>query len=168
MTNLGFRLAMTERQIMVRETPVGDRHVLAALDAEGLSLGGEQSGHIVFRRNATTGDGMLTGLFLADLVMRSGSSLTELSTDLLESVPQVLLNVSVEGPGRVAEATEVWREVALVEKELGNTGRVVLRPSGTEPLVRVMVEATTEVQAQEAAQRIAAAVKLALDAATAP
>jgi phosphoglucosamine mutase len=168
MTNLGFRLAMTERQIMVRETPVGDRHVLAALDAEGLSLGGEQSGHIVFRRSATTGDGILTGLFLADLVLRAGSTLAEMASGLLETVPQVLLNVSVEGPGRVAEAAEVWREVALIESELGTTGRVVLRPSGTEPLVRVMVEAATPAQAEEAARRISVAVEQALGAATAP
>jgi phosphoglucosamine mutase len=164
MTNLAFRLAMRERGIAVRETPVGDRHVLAALDAEGLALGGEQSGHLVFRRSATTGDGLLTGLFLADLVLRSGRPLAELAADLFVPLPQVLVNVVVDGPGRLADAAEVWQAVTEVEAALGEHGRVLLRPSGTEPLVRVMVEAHTEEAALEAAQRLATAVELALGA----
>ena len=98
MTNLGFRLAMEERGVVVKETPVGDRHVLAALDKDGLSLGGEQSGHIIFRRLATTGDGLLTGLILADLVVRSGRPLTDLLDGLVNRVPQVLLNVPCRTP----------------------------------------------------------------------
>jgi phosphoglucosamine mutase len=162
MTNLGFRLAMAGRGIAVRETPVGDRHVLAALDAEGLVLGGEQSGHIVFRRLATTGDGILTGLVLADLVVRAGRRLADLSAGLVERVPQVLANVAVADPGRLAAATEVWNMVSEVEAELGGTGRVLLRPSGTEPLIRVMVEALSEDQAADVACRLCAAVESAL------
>ncbi len=164
MTNLGFRLAMAERGIAVRETPVGDRHVLAALEAEGLALGGEQSGHIVFRHRATTGDGILTGLVLADLVVRAGRPLAELSAGLVERIPQVLVNVAVADPRRLEGAEVVWRAVAEAEAELGDTGRVVLRPSGTEPVVRVMVEAVTAVQAQETAARLCAAVEEALGA----
>jgi phosphoglucosamine mutase len=162
MTNLGFRLAMAERGIRVVETPVGDRHVLAALEAEGLALGGEQSGHIVFRRRATTGDGVLTGLLLADLVGRAGRPLADLARGLVVRVPQVLVNVAVADPGRLADAPAVWAAVADVEAALGGTGRVLLRASGTEPLVRVMVEATTEVQAADAARRLSAVVEGAL------
>ena len=162
MTNLGFRLAMADRGIEVRETPVGDRHVLAVLEAEGLALGGEQSGHIVFRRRATTGDGILTGLVLADLVVRAGRPLADLSAGLVERVPQVLANVAVTDPGRLAGATEVWNTVSAVEAELDGSGRVLLRPSGTEPLVRVMVEAVSEERARAAADRLCAAVQGAL------
>jgi phosphoglucosamine mutase len=159
MSNLGFRLAMAERGIGVRETPVGDRQVLAALDAEALALGGEQSGHIVFRRLATTGDGILTGILLADLVVRAGRPLAELSDGLVRRVPQVLANVTVANPGRLADATDVWATVAAVEAELGETGRVLLRPSGTEAVVRVMVEAMSEEQANDAARRLCAVVE---------
>ena len=162
MTNLGFRLAMAERGIEVRETPVGDRHVLAALEADGLALGGEQSGHIVFRHRATTGDGILTGLALADLMQRSGAPLATLTAGLVDPVPQVLVNVAVREPARLAGAVVVWDAVAEVEAELGDSGRVLLRPSGTEPLVRVMVEAPTPAQAAEAARRLSAAVEGAL------
>ena len=165
MTNLGFGLAMAERGISVAETPVGDRHVLAALDAEDLALGGEQSGHIVFRRRSTTGDGVLTGILLADLVVRSGRPLSELGAGLLERVPQVLVNVPVAAPGALAGAADVWRVVAEVEGELDGRGRVLLRPSGTEPLVRVMVEAPTEEQASAAAGRLSAVVREVLGAA---
>jgi phosphoglucosamine mutase len=162
MANLGFRRAMTTRGIAMRETPVGDRHVLAALDAEGLSLGGEQSGHIVFRQLATTGDGVLTGLALADLVVRKGKPLADLTAGLVIRVPQVLVNVVVRNPGRLSQETLVWEVVAEVEAELGDTGRVLLRPSGTEPLVRVMVEAESEEQANDAVRRICQAVEAAL------
>jgi phosphoglucosamine mutase len=162
MTNLGFRRAMADRGIAVHETPVGDRHVLHALDAAGLALGGEQSGHIVFRRRAPTGDGILTGLLLADLMLRAGRPLAELVEGLVEHVPQVLLNVRVEHPDRLADATGVWEAVAGVEAELGADGRVLLRPSGTEPLVRVMVEAPTEETARDVAGRLRAAVEGAL------
>ena len=162
MTNLGFRLAMAERGISVHETPVGDRHVLAALDEEGLALGGEQSGHIVFRKRATTGDGVLTGLLLSDTVVRAGRPLAQLADGLLARVPQVLVNVAVPEPGRLAGADGVWRAVAEVEAELGDRGRVLLRASGTEPLVRVMVEAPTPEVAADAAGRLSRAVEAAL------
>ncbi len=159
MTNLGFRLAMAARGIGVRETPVGDRAVLTALDAEALALGGEPSGHIVFRHLATTGDGILTGLSLVDLVQRSGRPLAEMAHGLIERVPQLLVNVEVDEPHRLAGADAVWAAVADVEAALGERGRVVLRASGTEPLVRVMVEAATEDEAAQAAQRLRDAVE---------
>ena len=115
MTNLGFRMAMEERGIRVKETPVGDRHVLAALDEGGLSLGGEQSGHIIFRRLATTGDGLLTGLVLADLVARSGRPLADLLDGLVTPVPQVLVNVPVPNTELLASAEAVWSAVAQEE-----------------------------------------------------
>jgi phosphoglucosamine mutase len=159
MTNLGFRRAMAERGITVRETPVGDRAVLRALDENGLALGGEQSGHIVFRQKATTGDGMMTGLALAELVVRSGTPLAGLTDGLIRRVPQLLVNVPVADPGGIATSEAVWAAVAEVEAELGETGRVLLRPSGTEPLVRVMVEAATEEQAVRAVERLRTVVE---------
>ena len=162
MTNLGFRRAMARRGISVRETPVGDRQVLAALDESGFALGGEQSGHIVFRKRATTGDGVLTGLLLADTVVRSGRSLAELSDGLVERVPQVLVNVAVREPGRLADADGVWKTAAEIEAGLGESGRVLLRASGTEPLVRVMVEAPTPEVAAQAAGRLAEVIETAL------
>jgi phosphoglucosamine mutase len=162
MTNLGFRLAMEARGIGVRETDVGDRHVLAALDADGLSLGGEQSGHIIFRARSTTGDGILTGLALADLVLRAGRSLVELSAGLVERVPQRLVNVPIPQPERLSDSAEIWDAVAKAKAELGHDGRVLLRPSGTEPLVRVMVEARVEAQADAVAAQLARVVEAAL------
>jgi phosphoglucosamine mutase len=162
MTNLGFRLAMAERGIQVLETPVGDRHVLMALEADGLALGGEQSGHIVFRHRATTGDGVLSGLLLADLLVRSGRSLPELADGLMEQLPQMLVNVRVADAGRLSAAAPVWAAVREAEARLGDTGRVLLRPSGTEPLVRVMVEAATEDEATEVAQSLAGIVERSL------
>ena len=167
MTNLGFRNAMSERGIVVRETPVGDRHVLAALDADGLALGGEQSGHIIFRELATTGDGLLTGLVLCDLVARSGRRLSELVDGLVDRVPQVLLNVPVPDTGLLADAAAVWSAVAEEEARLGEGGRVLLRPSGTEPLVRVMVEATGEGVAEAIAERLGKLVGFELQSAAA-
>ena len=165
MTNLGFKLAMEHRGITVKETPVGDRHVLAALDADGLALGGEQSGHIIFRRMATTGDGLLTGLILADLMARSKKPLAELLDGLVTRVPQVLVNVQVPDPDLLAAADAVWSAVAEEETRLGEQGRVLLRPSGTEPLVRVMVEAPGDGLAEEVAQRLSALVRHELHAA---
>jgi phosphoglucosamine mutase len=162
MTNLGFRLAMEARGISVRETDVGDRHVLAALDADGLSLGGEQSGHIIFRSLSTTGDGILTGLALADLMRRSGRSLADLADGLVERVPQILVNVPIPQPERLADCTEVWEAVARAEAELGHEGRVLLRASGTEPLVRVMVEARREADANAVAAQLTGIVEAAL------
>jgi len=162
MTNLGFRLAMEARGIGVRETDVGDRHVLAALDSDGLALGGEQSGHIIFRSQSTTGDGILTGIALADLLQRSGRPLVDLADGLVEHVPQVLVNVPIPRPERLADCAEVWEAVAKAEAELGHEGRVLLRPSGTEPLVRVMVEARQAPQANAVAAQLAGIVEAAL------
>jgi phosphoglucosamine mutase len=162
MTNLGFRLAMERRGIVVRETDVGDRHVLAALDADELSLGGEQSGHIIFRALSTTGDGTLTGIALADLMRRDGRSLAELSAGVVEPVPQKLVNVSISRPERLADCAEVWEAVDRAEAELGDEGRVLLRPSGTQPLVRIMVEARREAQATAVAAQLAGVVESAL------
>jgi len=159
MTNLGFRMAMTGRGITVTETQVGDRHVLAALEAGGLALGGEQSGHIVFRHLATTGDGILSGLLLADLVARRGEPLAGLTEGLVPRVPQVLTKVAVDDPGRLESAGAVWEVVKEVEADLGPNARVLLRASGTEPVVRVMVEAPDEGQAAAAAARLCQAVE---------
>jgi phosphoglucosamine mutase len=162
MTNLGFRLAMQSHGIGVRETDVGDRHVLAALDADGLALGGEQSGHIIFRSQSTSGDGILTGIALADLMLRSERSLAQLADGLVERVPQVLVNVPIPQPERLADSAEVWDAVARAEAELGQEGRILLRASGTEPLVRVMVEARLEAQANAVAAQLAGLVEAAL------
>ncbi len=162
MTNLGFRLAMAERGIEVLETSVGDRYVLEALDGGGLTLGGEQSGHIVFRQLATTGDGVLTGVLLLDLVRRRGAPLADLARASMRRLPQVLDNVAVVRPADAVAAPDVQAELAAVEAELGGHGRVVLRASGTEPLVRVMVEAEDEAVARAASARLCAAVERAL------
>ncbi|MGE3835270.1 MAG: phosphoglucosamine mutase, partial [Acidimicrobiia bacterium] len=161
MTNLGFRLAMAERGIRVVETAVGDRYVLEALAREHLSLGGEQSGHFVFRDLATTGDGVLTGLQLLDLMARRAASLADLADDAMTSLPQVLRNVRVPTKGFDVSAA-IADELAAVETALGEGGRVLIRPSGTEPLVRVMVEAPTVAQAEASAARLVAAVERAL------
>jgi phosphoglucosamine mutase len=158
MTNLGFHLAMKDRGVKVHETQVGDRYVLEALDDGGWSLGGEQSGHIIFRDLATTGDGILTGLQLLDLLVRRGRRLSELAGRAMTRLPQVLLNVPVADRAGLAEAGAVWNEVAEVEQSLRGRGRVVLRPSGTEPLIRVMVEAPSQDEAEAAAGRLVAAV----------
>ena len=159
MTNLGFNLAMAARGITVRHTKVGDRYVLEAMEAEGLYLGGEQSGHIIFRQLATTGDGLLTGLLLMDLVARSGQPFEQLAVQSMTRLPQELVNVTVAEPGLLEAATVVWDEVALAEKELGGEGRVLLRASGTEPLVRVMVEASEATRAKAVADHLTRVVE---------
>ena len=157
MSNLGFRLAMDEQGIEVVETPVGDRHVLEALARTSSSLGGEQSGHIVFADRATTGDGVLSGVQLVDLVGRTQTPLSTLAAGVMDRLPQVLRNVRLEH--RRDDITEaIAGEIAAVEQSLGARGRVLIRLSGTEPLVRVMVEAPTLEQAEEAAGNLAAAV----------
>ena len=161
MSNLGFRLAMQTRGIEVIETPVGDRHVLEALARTGGSLGGEQSGHIVFADHATTGDGVLSGVRLVDVVSRAGRPLSELVADAMERLPQVLRNVRLEARrDDLADflADALASDIATIEATLGERGRVLIRPSGTEPLVRVMVEAPTAEQAEAAADNLAAAV----------
>ncbi|MCL2393622.1 MAG: phosphoglucosamine mutase [Acidimicrobiaceae bacterium] len=158
MTNLGFHLAMAERGIAVHQTPVGDRYVLEALDRGGWSLGGEQSGHVIFRDLATTGDGLLSGLQVLDVMARSGRTLADLAGSAMERLPQVLRNVKVTDRSALDDAAGVWDEVRAVEAQLGSDGRVLLRPSGTEPVIRVMVEARTEESASVAADRLVAAV----------
>jgi phosphoglucosamine mutase len=141
---------------------VGDRHVADAMAARGLVLGGEQSGHLVFRREATTGDGLLTGVKLLQLVERKGRSLAELVEGAMRRLPQELVTVPVRDPARLADAADVWVEVAAVRSALDGRGRVLLRPSGTEPVVRVMVEAETADEASLCAARLAKAVRSAL------
>jgi len=162
MTNLGFHQAMATAGVSVHTVSVGDRYVLEALDANHWSLGGEQSGHIIFRSLATTGDGVLSGLLLADLLVRRGARLSELAGAVLQRCPQVLRNVTVADLDGLAGAEAVWKEVRLLEEELGGRGRVLLRPSGTEPLVRVMVEAPTEEEAEAAVERIVSALEATL------
>jgi phosphoglucosamine mutase len=157
MTNLGFHLAMRRAGIDVVETAVGDRYVLDALQRGGYSLGGEQSGHVIFPDLATTGDGLLTGLVLLDVVRRSGRPLSELADRAMTQLPQVLVNVRV--PAQVPDLAErLAGPIAEAERSLGETGRVLVRASGTEPLVRVMVEAPTDDLARRCAEGLAAVV----------
>lgn len=144
MSNLGLRRALASAGIRIVETPVGDRHLLDAIAEGDLCLGGEQSGHIIFPRLASTGDGLLTGVLLADLVLRNGRALSELSTKAMVRFPQRLVNFRTSRRGELSNALAVWEEVAAVETWLGERGRVLVRESGTEPLVRVMVEAETD------------------------
>jgi phosphoglucosamine mutase len=157
MSNLGFHHTMRAAGISVHTTAVGDRYVLEALRDRGLSLGGEQSGHLVFLDHATTGDGLLTGLALLSRMRATGASLAELAS-VVHRLPQTLINVPVTDRMAVSESDEVAQAVNAVEEELGGTGRVLLRPSGTEQLVRVMVEAPTQEQADEVANRLAGVV----------
>ncbi|MFV2039753.1 MAG: phosphoglucosamine mutase [Acidimicrobiales bacterium] len=158
MTNLGFRIGMQQRGLAVHETPVGDRHVLEALAANRWSLGGEQSGHVIFSDIATTGDGLLTAVQLLDVMARSGSGLAELAANAMTRLPQRLRNVTVEGsPADVMDA--LAEHIQLVEATLGTTGRVLVRPSGTEPLIRVMAEAPTQPDADAAVDYLIEALR---------
>jgi phosphoglucosamine mutase len=157
MSNLGLRRALTAAGVDIVETPVGDRHVVAAMAERDLAIGGEQSGHIVFADLATTGDGVLTGLLLADVVARRAQPLSTLA-GAMTRLPQVLVNVRLAGPVDLERAA-IRDAVRQVETELGDRGRIVVRPSGTEPLVRVMVEAPTESEASAAAARVQAALE---------
>ncbi|MEU4693272.1 phosphoglucosamine mutase [Actinoplanes sp. NPDC023714] len=160
MSNLGLRIAMKQSGITLLETKVGDRYVLEELQNGALALGGEQSGHIVMPAFATTGDGVLTGLHLMAQIAATGKSLADLAS-VVHKLPQVLINVRVGDRDAGASAPTVQAAVALAENELGETGRVLLRPSGTEPLVRVMVEAGSEEKARSVAERIADEVRAA-------
>ncbi|MET9603841.1 phosphoglucosamine mutase [Streptomyces sp. NPDC006512] len=161
MSNLGFKLAMEAEGIQVVQTGVGDRYVLESMKENGYALGGEQSGHVIILDHATTGDGTLTGLLLAARVAATGRSLGELA-GVMQRLPQILINVPDVDKSRVATSGELAAAVADAERELGVTGRVLLRPSGTEPLVRVMVEAADIEQARAVAGRLADVVKSAL------
>ena len=158
MSNLGLRVAMAEQGITMIETAVGDRYVLEALTEKGLSLGGEQSGHIIFTSHATTGDGILTGLMLAAEMVRTRKTLAELAS-VMTVYPQVLVNVrGVDHHGLASDQT-IAAAVTDAEHRLGTAGRVLLRPSGTEPLVRVMVEAEDAAIAAEVSESLAAIVR---------
>lgn len=157
MSNLGLRLAMDEAGIELRTTKVGDRYVLEDLNAGGFSLGGEQSGHIVMPDHGTTGDGTLTGLALMSRMAETGLSLKSLS-EAMTVLPQVLINVPVKDKTRIESAVEVVEGIERAETELGHTGRVLLRASGTEELFRVMVEAAEEETARRIAGELAAIV----------
>jgi phosphoglucosamine mutase len=157
MSNLGFRLAMAREGVSVVETGVGDRYVLEAMKAGGFGLGGEQSGHVIMLDHATTGDGTLTALHLLARVAATGKPLSELAA-VMDRLPQVLVNVTGVDRAGVDACSPLQDAVRAAEAELGETGRVLLRPSGTEPVVRVMVEAPDKAQADAIAARLAAVV----------
>lgn len=159
MANLGLRHSMAELGVRVVETPVGDRNVAEAMRREGLVLGGEQSGHIVFGDIAMTGDGLLTGLLLADLGVRSGVSLADLAGSAMQKYPQLLANVRVASPSQLDGASAVWEAVEEQKKALGPDGRILVRASGTEPVVRVMVEAFDPHRAESCLAKLVAVVE---------
>ncbi|MCE0767822.1 phosphoglucosamine mutase [Pseudonocardia kujensis] len=161
MSNLALHLAMKAAGVTLRTTAVGDRYVLEDLRAHGFTLGGEQSGHVVLPGHATTGDGLLTAMRLMSRMTETGRTLAELAS-VVQPLPQVLQNVKVADKEAVAASPAVAEAVAKAEAELGETGRVLLRPSGTEQLVRVMVEAGTQELAESTAARIASVVAAAV------
>jgi phosphoglucosamine mutase len=158
MSNLGFVQAMQREGVGVRQTKVGDRYVLEAMKAGGYSLGGEQSGHVIMSDHATTGDGLLTALQVLSRVAATGAPLAELAS-VMTRLPQVLVNVPGVDKARADDDPALAAAVAEAEAELGDSGRVLLRPSGTEPLVRVMVEAETEQAARRVAEQLADVVR---------
>jgi len=158
MSNLGFHHAMREAGIKVLTTAVGDRYVLESLISNGLSLGGEQSGHVIFTDAATTGDGLLTALrLMACMASTGGRPLAELAS-IVQRLPQVMINVRVADRETVAASPDVRAAVSAAEAELGDAGRILLRPSGTEQLVRVMVEAASQEHAEQIARRVSEVV----------
>ena len=163
MSNLGFRLAMASRGIDTALTKVGDRYVREEMIRRGAVLGGEQSGHIIFGDLAVTGDGLLTALQLLEVVALSGRRLAELRSEAMERFPQVLVNVEVDRPREVEGIPEVWEAVSRVGEELGESGRVLVRPSGTEPLVRVMIECRESELAERYARDLAGVIAAAME-----
>ncbi|MCB0907561.1 MAG: phosphoglucosamine mutase, partial [Nocardioidaceae bacterium] len=158
MSNLGFLQAMKAEGVNVRRTKVGDRYVLEAMKVSGYSLGGEQSGHVIMSEHATTGDGILTALQLLERMATTGRSLQDLA-GVMTRLPQVLVNVPDVDKSRTDEDAVLAAAVAEEEAALGESGRILLRPSGTEPLVRVMVEAVSADLAHDVAARLALVVK---------
>jgi phosphoglucosamine mutase len=158
MSNLGLVHAMREAGIELVLTRVGDRYVLEEMERRGASLGGEQSGHVIFREQATTGDGLLTAVRFLSLAALTGRTIGELA-GAMRRFPQVMINVPIDGDGGLADAAAVEDAVADAEASLGGRGRVLVRPSGTEPLIRVMVEAETEDEAATYAESVAKAVR---------
>jgi phosphoglucosamine mutase len=158
MSNLGFRRAMEENGITIVETQVGDRYVLAAMVEHGIALGGEQSGHIVFLDRHTTGDGILTALRLMSVVARTGKGLSQLAAQI-PRYPQILENIPVRDRSALDGADAVWKAVRETEGSMRGEGRVLVRASGTEPVVRVMAEAATDEAARGAVEKIANVVR---------
>jgi phosphoglucosamine mutase len=161
MSNLGFFKAMDSLGVPYEVTPVGDRHVAEAMRKSGVSLGGEQSGHVILADYATTGDGLVTALALLDVMVRSGEPLSELAA-FMDHYPQNLINVTVKeaaSAGAIASSEEVGRAVSRAEQRLGEEGRILLRPSGTEPVVRVMVEHADEAVCREVCEEVAGVVE---------
>ena len=158
MSNLGFVQAMRAAGIGVRQTKVGDRYVLEAMRVAGYNLGGEQSGHVIQSNHATTGDGILTALHVLERMATTGRSLKDLAS-VMTRLPQVLVNVPGVDKSRADDDPVLAAAVAEEEAALGDNGRVLLRPSGTEPIVRVMVEAPTEELAHDVAERLATVVR---------
>jgi phosphoglucosamine mutase len=158
MTNLGFKQAMQGLGVEVVETKVGDRYVLEAMLERDLNLGGEPSGHLISLDHATTGDGILSAVRLLSTVRSTGASLKELAT-VMTRLPQVLVNVEGVDRAGLDDAEAVWEAVRAEEERLGDGGRILLRPSGTEPVIRVMAEAPSEEDAQAVVDRISDAVR---------
>ena len=158
MSNLGFIIAMRSHGVRVDQAKVGDRYVLESMNANGFTLGGEQSGHVIMSEFATTGDGVLTALHLAARMARTGKSLAELAS-VMTRLPQVMINVPNVNKVRAGLDPVLQQAVTAAGRELGESGRVLLRPSGTEPLVRVMVEAASHEQAQQIAERLVGVVR---------
>jgi phosphoglucosamine mutase len=161
MSNLGLVHRMRDAGIELVQAQVGDRYVLEEMERRGAMLGGEQSGHVIFREDATTGDGLLTAVRFLSLAAANGVSVGELAR-AMPRYPQVLINVPVSGRGASVDAASVERAIALAEAALGDRGRVLVRPSGTEPLIRVMVESETEADSRRHAEAVADAVRIAL------
>jgi len=158
MSNMGFEAALGRSGIAMLRAPVGDKYVLEEMRRSGASLGGEQSGHILFPAKATTGDGLLTALLVLDVVHRSGKTLGELVADL-KNYPQVIVNVKVREKVPLETLATVVERIAEAEAELAGTGRVVIRYSGTEALARVMIEAESEEAMRRHAEAIAGAIR---------
>lgn len=158
MSNLGFYRALEENDIQSKQSAVGDRYVMELMREGGFNLGGEQSGHIIFLDYTTTGDGMLSALQLVNIMKQTDKKLSELASEM-ETFPQSLVNVKVSDKHRVLENERIKQVIEKAEQELGKNGRVLVRPSGTEPLVRVMVEAPTEEQCYAYVQEISAIVQ---------
>jgi phosphoglucosamine mutase len=158
MSNLGLELGLRARGIAMKRTAVGDRYVLEELLAGGYALGGEQSGHVIFREHSTTGDGIVTAVQVLHVLDQSGQSLAELAGQM-QRYPQRLINVPVADRNAYGSSEAAAQAVTKAEVSLGDRGRVLVRPSGTEPLVRVMVEATTAAECDAVAEGLAATIR---------
>jgi phosphoglucosamine mutase len=161
MSNMGLEAALARSGIAMLRAPVGDKYVLEQMLSTGATLGGEQSGHIIFSGRSTTGDGLLTALLVLDVIHRSGKSLAELTEDL-RTYPQVIVNVKVREKKPMTEIPAVVETIAAAEQALAGSGRVVIRYSGTEALARVMIEAEDEAEMTHHADAIASAIREAI------